>query len=240
MIKFLLAPFIVISLFSAAVIAAEPEQRPVLVELFTSQGCANCPGANKFLAGISDREDVIVLSLAVDYWDYLGWKDTYAMSEFTKRQAIYGKTLHTRRPYTPQVIINGELSIKGTRKRKVLKAIKAVQKKLPPAPEISFVRLSDKMQLTISAGNVPKEEIIILIADYMPGVQHIEVTDGDNSGKTLDQVNMVTKLHQVGVWNGEAMVIDLPLVQSGSCVVILQAAGQGKVLAAGRLQEMVN
>ncbi|MBL4617832.1 MAG: DUF1223 domain-containing protein [Robiginitomaculum sp.] len=236
MIKFLLAPFIVISLFSAAVTASEPEQRPVLVELFTSQGCANCPGANEFLAGLSERKDVIAISLAVDYWDYLGWKDTYAMSEFTKRQAVYGKTLHTRRPYTPQVIINGQTSVKGTRKRKVLKAIKAAQKNLTAAPEISFVRLSDKMQLSIGAGEVPKAGVAIIIADYMPGVQHIEVTDGDNSGKTLDQVNMVTKLHQVGVWNGEAMVIDLPLVQSGSCVVILQEAGQGKVLAAGRLQ----
>ena len=236
MIKFLLAPFIVISLFSAAVTASEPEQRPVLVELFTSQGCANCPGANEFLAGLSERKDVIAISLAVDYWDYLGWKDTYAMSEFTKRQAVYGKTLHTRRPYTPQVIINGQTSVKGTRKRKVLKAIKAAQKNLTAAPEISFVRLSDKMQLSIGAGEVPKAGVAIIIADYMPGVQHIEVTDGDNSGKTLDQVSMVTKLHQVGVWNGEAMVIDLPLVQSGSCVVILQEAGQGKVLAAGRLQ----
>jgi len=236
MMRFLLIPFIAISLFSTAVTASGSDQRPVLVELFTSQGCANCPAANKFLAGISDREDVIVLSLAVDYWDYLGWKDTYAMSEFTKRQAVYGKTLHTRRPYTPQVIINGELSVKGTRKRKVLRAIKSVQKKLPPAPEVSFVRLSDKMQLTISAGNVPKEGVAIIIADYMPGVHHIDVTGGDNEGKTLDQVNMVTKLHQVGVWNGEAMIIDLPLAQEGSCIVILQAAGQGKVLAVSKLQ----
>jgi hypothetical protein len=157
------------------------------------------------------------------------------MSQFTGRQKAYQQSLHTRRPYTPQMILGGEVSIKATRQGKVKFAIAKLAKQQAAGPDLSLTRAPDSMQLQIAAGEAPKNGAIILIADYMPGVQQVAVKGGDNAGKTMDQVNMVTNLRQIGIWTGEAMSLDIPLMENGSCVAILQANGPGKVLAIAKL-----
>ncbi|VAW00771.1 hypothetical protein that often co-occurs with aconitase [hydrothermal vent metagenome] len=208
---------------------------PVLVELFTSQGCVNCPKANRLLAELASDPNVIALSLAVDYWDYLGWKDTFAMSDFTRRQRAYGKHLQARRPYTPQIIVDGKVLIKGINQSKIRKTIKRLSGKSATGPQISLTNIGDQMRLEISEGTAPKEGAVILIADYIPGVQKIKIAAGENKGKELDQVNMVTKLRPIGIWNGEAMTINIPAITDGSCIAILQENGPGRVLAVTRL-----
>jgi len=96
---------------SLAAVAATPvaatDRQPIVVELFTSQGCSSCPPANTNLIAISNRKDVLALSFSVTYWDYLGWKDTYGKPEFTERQAAYEPPLRQASPYTPQMVFNG-------------------------------------------------------------------------------------------------------------------------------------
>ena len=238
MIRFL--PLLPLILFGFSASGAEQvqtvaQERPVLVELFTSQGCANCPAANKFLAELNSDPNVITLSLAVDYWDYLGWKDTYAMSSFTKRQQDYGNSLHSRRPFTPQIIVGGQASLKGVHQKKVRKTIGQQQDQSTTGPELSLTLVENHLQLTIAAGEAPAKGAVILIADYIPGVHQVSVEGGDNNGKVLDQVNIVTKLRSVGHWTGDAMVLDIPAMATGSCVAILQEVGPGRVLAVTRL-----
>lgn len=244
MLKFLLPLLLATFIISSSAIggdnASEPDRPLVLVELFTSQGCANCPQANKFLAELAAQENVIAMSLAVDYWDYLGWKDTFAMAKFTHRQAAYRDAMQTRRPYTPQMIINGQASIKGTRENKVRKQIAKIAKaQIAKAqgitPKISLTRFDDQLRLTVGAGQVPQNGAVLWMADYIPGVQQVEVAGGENAGKTLDQVNMVTNIRKIGTWSGEELVMNLPQMQTGSCIVILQEAGHGRVLAVARL-----
>src|SRR5690349_1777040 len=85
----------------------------VVVELFTSQGCSSCPPANANLAAIADRPDALALSFGVTYWDYIGWKDTFAKAEFTNRQYAYEHTLHRATAYTPQMVVNGAMDLIG-------------------------------------------------------------------------------------------------------------------------------
>mgnify|MGYP001946920862 CR=1 FL=1 len=94
---------------------AAAQERPVLVELYTSQGCSSCPPADAFLHKLASRDDVIALALHVDYWDYIGWKDSFARPEYTARQRAYAKVANRRMVYTPQMIINGTDHVVGTR-----------------------------------------------------------------------------------------------------------------------------
>jgi len=245
-ISILVLAFMSISIFGAkaepvapatrSVLPVAEATRPVLVELFTSQGCANCPKANRFLAELAEDPNVITLSLAVDYWDYLGWKDTFAMSDFTARQKEYGEHLRARRPYTPQIIIDGETLIKGTRQAKIRRTINKLAETQAQGPQISLTRENGQMRLEIAAGLAPKNGAVILIADYMPGVQQIEIAAGENEGKVLDQVNMVTRLRPIGTWSGEAVSLIIAAADAGSCVAILQEAGPGRVLAVTKLE----
>src|ERR1043165_9720165 len=92
--------------FALALAAGSAAQaQPVVVELFTSQGCSSCPPANASLASISNRPDVLALSFGVTYWDYLGWKDSFAKQEFTNRQYAYEHTLHRATAYTPHMVV---------------------------------------------------------------------------------------------------------------------------------------
>src|SRR6185437_7432351 len=102
--------------FAIALVASDAAQaQPVVVELFTSQGCSSCPPANASLAAISNRPDVLALSFGVTYWDYLGWKDTFAKPEFTQRQVSYERGLGHDGPFTPQIVVNGSSDTVGNR-----------------------------------------------------------------------------------------------------------------------------
>src|SRR5690606_23996855 len=98
----------------AAIGAAQAADRPVVVELFTSQGCSSCPPADRFLGELAARPGVIALGLHVDYWDYIGWKDPYARRAHTERQRDYSRTLNQRYVYTPQMVINGAFQAIGS------------------------------------------------------------------------------------------------------------------------------
>ena len=104
---------LLIAAWGGSASAAKAPRQPVVVEVFTSQSCASCAGGEKLLDGIADRPDVIALTLAVDYWNYLGWNDTFARPEFTARQKAYMEKLAIREVYTPQVVVDGRMQAEG-------------------------------------------------------------------------------------------------------------------------------
>ncbi|MDQ7076459.1 MAG: DUF1223 domain-containing protein [Robiginitomaculum sp.] len=216
-----------------------PAGREVVVELFTSQGCPNCPRANAFLADLSTQKDVIALSFAVDYWDYLGWRDTFAMPEFTARQYAYGTVLGTPRVYTPQIIIDGRKIYKGMREKKVRKAVEQQLQNAntfdPDAPRVQ-AHLNAEGKLVLDISGSANDKAAIWMAAYTPGAQSIEVKGGENKGKKMLQVNMVTGLTKLADWAGGHTRMVLPMPEEGGCAILLQANEQGPILAAAKVE----
>lgn len=219
--------------------ADAPQDRAVVVELFTSQGCPNCPKANAFLADLSAQDNVIALSFAVDYWDYLGWRDTFAMPEFTARQYTYGKALGMPRVYTPQIIIDGRKIYKGMRQEKVRKAVEgrlnAAASAFAGRPVVQ-AHLNEEGKLVLDIEGVATGKASIWMAAYTPGEQSIEVMGGENKGKKLAQVNMVSSMTKLADWPGGHTRMVLPMPEEGGCAILLQQDGQGPIFAAVKVE----
>jgi hypothetical protein len=215
--------------------ADAPQVRAVVVELFTSQGCPNCPKANAFLADLSTQDNVIALSFAVDYWDYLGWRDTFAMPEFTARQYAYGKALGMPRVYTPQIVIDGRKIYKGMHQQKVRKAVTARVQAMDAAPLVR-AHLNAEGKLVLDIEGVATGKASIWMAAYTPGEQSIEVMGGENKGKKLAQVNMVSGMTKLADWAGGHTRMVLPMPEEGGCAILLQQDGQGPIVAAVKVE----
>lgn len=209
--------------------AAEPR---AVVELFTSQGCSTCPPADAYLSDLAQREDVLALSYHVDYWDYLGWKDTLGSSEHSARQRAYAARRGDRRVYTPQMIVNGEGHIVGGDRDAVEAAIETSE--LPVA--IDF-RKDDEL-LTVKIGKGRGTGTIWLA--HVVQKADVKVERGENRGRTMHYVNAVTEMRPVGVWEGEPVSLKLPArVMPGggsrTCAIILQESvgdHPGRILGA--------
>jgi len=173
---------LIATILSAPAALAEPApQNPVVVELFTSQGCSSCPPANANLTAIADRPDVLALSFGVTYWDYLGWKDSFAKPEFTNRQYAYEQALHRATAYTPQIVVNGEMDLIGNSADELDRNISAARKEVQPAPEI---RLGED-EVSIGAGAPPEDTADVWLVRYDPNIVQVPVARGENGGRTL-------------------------------------------------------
>jgi hypothetical protein len=215
---------------SAGGTLAEPAaQDPVVVELFTSQGCSSCPPANANLAAIADRPDVLALSFGVTYWDYLGWKDSFAKQDFTNRQYAYEHTLHRATAYTPQMVVNGEMDLIGNSAGELDRFIDAARKDADSGPQIT---LGDG-KVTIGAGSAPEDGADVLLVRYDPNIVEVPVARGENTGRTLPHKHVVHELIRLGGWTGEAVRFDLPPGQDGfKTAILVQSAHTGPILAA--------
>lgn len=156
-----------------------------VVELFTSQGCSSCPPANNFVSRIADTPNLLALTYGVHYWDYLGWKDTFASPEFTKRQRAYGSAFDTGNVYTPQIVLNGAAhSPRYTRKDVASMTLNADRP--------SFTLSETNGQLTYELD--PSRDYKVVVVSYTPGPQSVPIKRGENGGKTLTVTNVVTKV----------------------------------------------
>jgi hypothetical protein len=223
---------LVATILSAPAALAEPApQNPVVVELFTSQGCSSCPPANANLAAIADRPDVLALSFGVTYWDYLGWKDSFAKAEFTNRQYAYERTLHRATAYTPQMVVNGEMDLIGNSADELDRNISAARKDAQPAPEI---RLGEG-EVSIGAGAPPEDTADVWLVRYDPNIVQVPVARGENGGRTLPHKNVVHDFVRLGGWVGEAVSFDLPPAADGlKTAILVQSAYTGPILAAAK------
>lgn len=215
---------------------AAAETRPVVVELFTSQGCSSCPPADAFLRELSQRDDVIALALHVDYWDYIGWKDIFAQPAFTARQKAYAKSGGRRSVYTPQMIVGGQDHVIGTHEQD---AAELIQKHAAVETGVNLrVTRDSGGQFTIRAEAQPgvTGPIIVQLVRYEP-LHTVEITRGENKGRTVDYSNVVTEWSVVGEWAvSEPLLLTVQPETQGSAVVILQRKDAGPIMAAAHLR----
>jgi len=204
---------------------------PVVVELFTAQGCTACGGANAFVTELADRDGVVALTWPVDYWDYLGWKDTFAKPEFTERQRAYDRRLGIRDVYTPQVVVDGALQVSGAKSEAVETLIREASR-APVNPPDMLVMANGRV--AVGSGRAPRGGAEVWLVRYDPRKQDIEVTGGDNRGKTVPHRNVVRELIRLGAWTGRPAIYRARALASDDgleSLILVQAKG-GKVIGA--------
>jgi len=208
---------------------------PVVVELFSSQGCSACPPADALLADLATRDDVIALGLHVDYWDYIGWADTFASPQFTRRQYAYARAAGRNMVYTPQMIIGGSERVMGNEPMQVADLIMSHRDTEYPV-RITISRADALLTIQAEAAMaLPEYPMIVQIVRYDPA-RTVEITRGENAGNTITYANIVTEWTRIGEWTGEDP-FSLSLADAGNdpVVAIVQMAGPGAILGAARL-----
>jgi hypothetical protein len=222
------------SLIAMPAIAAG--KSPVVLELFTSQGCSSCPPADQILGKYAGADDVIPLSFHVDYWDYIGWKDTFASKVTTARQYDYAKSLNQRNVYTPQLVIDGQKHIVGSDERGLRSAINQAKSRQTNDTLIKVQDAGGVLKLDVTgARNGPCEAWLFAIDRR----HDVAVQRGENSGNKLAYTNVVRDVRLLGRWNGGARSFevrhdDISMAKRDGYVIVVQSKGQGPVLAAAR------
>lgn len=201
---------------------------PVVVELFTSQGCSSCPPANANLAAVADRPDVLALSFSVTYWDQLGWKDTFAQDKFTRRQYAYARPLGHSGPFTPQIVVNGSADGTGIQRSELSNLISRARHSAGP------VVMFKADGIAIGAGKSGADADVWLVR-YDTRTVDVPISAGENRGATLAHRNVVKELIRLGTWNGAAVKLSLPPAPPGlSTAILIQAVHGGPILAAAK------
>lgn len=215
---------------ATAYAAPTAEPNPVVVELFQSQGCSSCPPADMVLNDLAGRRDVIALNFAVTYWDYLGWKDSFAQPAFTLRQRDYASAGGRNNVATPQMIVNGRVALLGSRRGEVDQAIGRLRI-VNPDPAI---RVSGNT-IDIATGKRDKPATLWLVR-YDPRAIAVPIKAGENGGRTIVHKNIVRELTALGSWNGRGAHYTVPKGRAGlESVLILQVGRAGPVIAARRI-----
>lgn len=223
--------------------ALADDKAKAVVELFTSQGCSSCPPADELLGKLAKRDDVIALTFPVDYWDYLGWKDTLASPAFSARQRAYARARRDGQVYTPQMVVDGAYHAVGSHsnavKQTILKSLAATKNSRVP-----MKIWTEGDSIVITAGDAapgmrvkPATVWLALVKE----AETVKIERGENRGETITYYNVVRELTPVGQWNGKAVTIKLPkhhLMSRGSdsCTVLLQQDTAGPVIAAAQME----
>ncbi len=207
----------------------------VVVELYTSQGCSSCPPADEFMGELAQAGDVIALSLHVDYWDYIGWEDSFADPAFTERQKSYARAAGSRMVYTPQMVVGGVERVEGNEPDAV---VRSIGKHLAMARPVRLELRREGERVIIRAVAEPPltQGATVQLVRYSP-VETVEITRGENAGQVITYHNVVTLWQKIGDWSGTEpldLVADAP--GDEPVVVIVQEPGPAAILAAARLK----
>ncbi|MBN1417852.1 MAG: DUF1223 domain-containing protein [Planctomycetes bacterium] len=208
-------------------------ERLSVIELFTSQGCSSCPSADRLLGELSKRKDVLALSLPVDYWDYIGWKDTLASPAFSARQRAYAHARGDRAVYTPQAVVNGLVHRVGSDRKALSDALRETNAKRPTVP-VDVSMNGDKIAVRIGDGR-PGSRASVLLVLFDPS-ETVSIKRGENAGRTITYHNVVRRIVRIGAWTGEAQSFTVPKPSDGRrCAILVQAGAQdepGAILGA--------
>ena len=214
---------------------AMAENSPVVVELYTSQGCSSCPPADDMLAYLATRDDVIALALHVDYWDYIGWVDEFANPEHTRRQQNYARAAGETTIYTPQFVIEGEDIVIGARGMDVADLISR-HRQQEQSVDVALDWEGDL--LTIDAEMSEDEadgDYVVQLVQILPE-QTVDIRRGENAGRTISYSNVVQSLEVVGQWDGvEPISIEADVSGADQVAVIIQHGTNGPVVGAAKL-----
>jgi hypothetical protein len=225
--RFAISVGLIAGLSPVVAIAAE---RPVVVELFTSQGCSSCPPANAYLNELSrDRRDVLALAFHVTYWDRLGWKDPFSLPAATQRQDRYGHRFGDG-SYTPEMVVDGAAGMVGSDRGDVGSAIENARRHGRTAAAVSVTRNGEQVSIEVSPGSGSAKVLLI-------GFDHEHTTAigrGENSGRTLTEANVVRSMRSVGQWSGTPLRLSEPFPEGQDVAVVLEAP-DGQIVGASRL-----
>lgn len=220
------------------------DEAKAVVELYTSQGCSSCPPADELLGKLAERDDVVALTFPVDYWDYLGWKDTLASPAYSARQRAYARARRDGQVYTPQVVIDGAHHAVGSQahavKQTILKSMAATKNSRVPMKV-----WAEGDSIIITAGDAAEGMRVKPATVWLALVkasETVKIERGENRGETITYYNVVRELTPVGQWNGKKVTIKLPkhhLKNRGadSCTVLLQLDTAGPVIAAAEMKK---
>ena len=178
---------------------------PIVIELYTSQGCSSCPPADAFLRQLAGRRDVLPLALHVDYWDYIGWDDSFAQPRFTRRQQAYARAFHERMIYTPQMIVGGLHASVGTKPMELMDLV-ALHESAREDVDLTLDRQGTDLTVRAEAGEGVEPGFLVQLVRFRPEAE-VEITRGENAGLTLDYANIVTDWSAVAEWTGERAVV---------------------------------
>lgn len=213
--------------------AAVADDGPVVVELFTSQGCSSCPPAHDILDDLTKDDRVIVLALHVDYWDYLGWRDIFGSPQYSDRQHAYARAAGQRTVYTPQFIVAGQDHIIGARAMDVMASIRA-HDAADTGVDIA-VQGSGDMQTVVLAASTA-EPMVVQLVRYEPH-RDVDVLGGENAGRRLSYSNIVTQWDIIAEWDGAApLMLDVQVTGPEPAVIIVQSVASGPILASARIE----
>jgi hypothetical protein len=211
-------------------------KRQVVLELYTSQGCASCPPADALIDHLSNRPDLIALSLPVTYWDMLGWKDTLASEANTRRQKAYAAAMGRGGVYTPQIIVDGVTDVVGSREAQVEASINARRADLR---EVPITLSASPGAVHIGIGSVSEKNIddATVWLFHVLSRASVRIGEGENKGRNIDYRNVVRDVRAVAIWKGQPLSLDIPrgdqvLPGYDSIAVVVQEGAYGRILGA--------
>lgn len=230
-------------LMAAGGVSLAQEPRAFL-ELFTSQGCAACPAADRLIGDLNDQEGVFAVTMPVKLWDFLGWRDTLATEAATKRQMTYSVSRGDRDVYTPQLIVNGKAAVLGSDAEAIQAAIDKTPEAGLPLP-IDLSVADGVLSIDVGEADIgaPEATLWFIVVEQEVSVP---IGGGENRGRNLTYHNVVKQMRPVGMYKGKAMSLDLPLsdiekAPNAACFVIAQIdtfKGPGKVVGAAELRKL--
>jgi hypothetical protein len=231
----------------AAPAAANGVKKPLgVVELFTSQGCNSCPPADAVLDRLAKRGDLVALSYHVDYWDYLGWKDTLASRANTERQYDYAKSFGARSVYTPQAVVNGRKDVNGADGAAVAGLVERLGRSGDGlSVDVSATYADERVVVQTGDARGPEKEANVVFVYFDPE-KTVRIERGENRGKTITYRNAVLSVQTAGMWNGKAARFEMPeseMTRQGAhgCAVLLQATEKdglpGPIIGAAMLEK---
>jgi len=212
---------------SGAVAGADEIAKPIgVVELFTSQGCSSCPPADALFGELAASNDVIALAYHVDYWDYLGWRDTLGSADNTARQYEYGKAFGLGSVYTPQAVINGRVHVSGSSRSAVNGALDGLSKAGDGLTvPISASQVGDSIMIDAGSATGSEDSAHVVLV-YFDAQTPVVIERGENSGSTITYWNAVSKVQTAGMWHGKSQRFELPvseIAKKDGCAVLLQS-----------------
>ncbi len=218
------------SLLACGTAVAVAAERPVVVELFTSEGCSSCPPADAFLTELAHgRRDVLPLAFHVTYWNSLGWRDPFSLEAATSRQSSYGARFGDG-SYTPEMVVDGTKGLVGSERGTAEAEIAAARNRAVTAAPITLSRRNGRITISLGEGSGSGR---ILLVGFDPE-HRTAVGRGENSGRTLTESNVVRSIRTVGQWSGAAMTVENDAPAGQEIAVLLEAPG-GAIVGASRL-----
>jgi hypothetical protein len=219
-------------LVSAAARVSAGERMPVVIELYTSQGCASCQPASRVLGEFARDPGIIALTFPITYWDYLGWKDVYAQPAFTARQRAYASLRGERQVFTPQAIVNGEPSMIRSDRNSLERALRRARAGSPVQVSVRSWEEGDRIFIDVGASSVTDAKAELWLLPVMRR-RRIAIGGGENKGQAFDYINVVRGMHRIGPWTGHAAHYEVPrhaaqIAEADSYVVVLQGGNEGR------------